>query len=141
MQKKNVALSASGRYYDLAFDLATALEVCGLSVYTPNFEFFGKDFAVADELKQKLTTDFLHKIRNSDALLVVTDEKGYVGNSVSLEVGFAVALGKAVYRLAPLSESAMNCLATFVADIDALVMNVKRHPNVPQREHLPASRN
>lgn len=43
-----------------------------------------------------LTHDHFNKIRIADAVYVYNKD-GYVGNSTTLEIGFAVALGKPIY--------------------------------------------
>ena len=56
-----------------------------------------------------LTHDHFYKIHISDVVFVYNKE-GYVGNSLTLEIGYSVAKGKPIYALAEDKELARNVL-------------------------------
>jgi hypothetical protein len=115
----DIILSSSSRFYPIVIELRDALQGAGLSVFTPNLKFVSAP--VSPARKKKLTTDFLDKISASGVVCVVTDDSGYVGRSVSLEVGFAYAIGKPLVCLRDLEDPAIAGLCKKLASTDALI--------------------
>ena len=56
-----------------------------------------------------LTHDHFYKIRMADAVFIY-NKGGYAGSSTTLEIGFAVALGKPIYAFAADSELCRHTL-------------------------------
>jgi nucleoside 2-deoxyribosyltransferase len=57
-----------------------------------------------------LTHDHFCKIRMADVVFVFNKD-GYAGNSTTLEIGYAIALGKPIYSLEPdAAEDCRDCL-------------------------------
>ena len=115
----DIVLSASSRFYPLVVALRDALEAAGLSVLTPDLEFVTK--SVTAEEKRELTSRFLEKIENSRVCCIVTDETGYVGRSVSMEVGFAFAKGKSLVCLQRIEDPAIDGLCVHLPSVTALI--------------------
>lgn len=122
---KDVAISSSSRFYDEVRVVRDNLEALGVSVFTPELDLVESRVYVDPAMKQKLTMTFLDKIKTSKVLLVITDEEGYVGRSVSLEVGFAYGLGRPIFCLFPIVEPAIACLCKKVASLDEIVSFLK----------------
>lgn len=103
---EKVTLCGSTRFREL-FEIANReLSLRGYTVYS--VAMFGKE--VKDKGKKgnyllsnedKLVLDAVHmaKIANSDAILVITDETGYIGESTKREIFFARIMGKTVRSL------------------------------------------
>lgn len=122
-QLTDVILSSSARFYSIVIQLRNELRRAGLSVQTPNLKFVAA--VVSPERKRQLTIDFLSKISASRVVCVVTDESGYVGRSVSLEVGFAYAMRKPLVCLQDLEDPAIFCLCRKLQSTDALIRFTK----------------
>jgi hypothetical protein len=116
-----ITVSSSSRFYDSVRHVKSELERLGFRVSTPDLDFDETKRIVDESTKYRLTFDFLEKIKRSDILLIVTDEQGYVGRSVSLEVGFAYALGLQIYSLHPVAEPAIACLSQPLPSLEQLL--------------------
>ncbi|MDO8620637.1 MAG: nucleoside 2-deoxyribosyltransferase [bacterium] len=111
---KSVVICGSRRFKAEAKKFANELEKLGVVVYAPyhhsgqdEWEKFSKEYQTFIALG--LTHDHFYKIRMADVVFVY-NKGGYAGPSTTLEIGFAVALGKPIYALAPDSELCRNAL-------------------------------
>jgi hypothetical protein len=101
---KSVTISSSNRFAKEAQQFAAKLRKLGVVVFEPHF--YTANYGNPDEIKghdkqfvaMGLTHDHFHKIRKSDSMFVF-NKGGYSGYSVSMEIGYAVALGKTIYAL------------------------------------------
>ena len=102
---KSVTICSSNKFADEVEVFANKLKKLGVNVLVPHF--YTKNYGGVDNVKEKhnrkfiamgLTHDHFNKIRKSDTVFIY-NKKGYSGNSVTLELGYAVALGKPVYAL------------------------------------------
>lgn len=118
---KDVTISSNSRFYGEVRMVKEKLEDMGLSVFTPDLDFDETEICIDYRTKHKLTFEFLHKIRNSKCLLVITNEEGYVGNSVSLEVGYAHGIGHPIFCLYPISEPAVACLCKKIKNLYGII--------------------
>jgi hypothetical protein len=123
LKMADVILSSSARFYPIVIELRDELQRAGLSVQTPNLKFVAA--SVSPSRKRQLTIDFLAKISKSRCVCVVTDESGYVGRSVSLEVGFGYAIGKPLVCLQDLEDPAISCLCEKLSSAEALIRFVR----------------
>ncbi len=102
---KSVVICASRRFKAEVKKFAKELEKLGVVVYAPHHHSGQNEWAKLSPDYQKfiamgLTHDHLHKIRMADVVFVY-NKGGYIGPSVSMEIGSAVALGKPIYALEP----------------------------------------
>jgi hypothetical protein len=101
---KSVTFSSSNRFAKEAMKFAEGLRKLGVTVFEPHF--YTHNYGNPDDIKghdkkfvsMGLTHDHFQKIRKSDAVFIFNKD-GYSGYSVSMEIGFAVALGKRIYAL------------------------------------------
>jgi len=101
---KSVTICSSNRFADEAEKFAKKLEKLGVNVLIPHF--YTKNYGGVDNVEghnkkfiaMGLTHDHFYKIRKSDVVFMFNKE-GYSGNSTTLELGYAVALGKPIYAL------------------------------------------
>ena len=100
---KTVVLCGSRRFKKEIRAFAKELKSKGVVVYEPHLHE-GKDewSKLSDDYKNYtalgLTYDHFQKIKNADVCFVINID-GYSGVSVTLEIGYAVALGKPIYAL------------------------------------------
>jgi len=100
---KSVVFCGSRRFKTEIREFTKQLQKLGVIVYAP-YLHEGKDEWEKLSVDYKkftalgLTHDHFYKIKIADAVFVYNKE-GYSGNSVTLEIGFAVALGKPIYAL------------------------------------------
>ncbi|MES2215810.1 MAG: hypothetical protein V4481_00755 [Patescibacteria group bacterium] len=101
---KSVTICASNRFAPEVEKFATKLRKLGVVVLIPHFythnhgdleKTSGHDKRF---LAMGLTHDHFQKIRKTDVTFVYNKD-GYSGYSVSMEIGFSVALAKRVYAL------------------------------------------
>ncbi|MES2226090.1 MAG: hypothetical protein V4480_04775 [Patescibacteria group bacterium] len=106
---KSVTISSSNRFAKEALAFADKLRKLGITVYTAHYYtyHYGGLEKITDHNKKfiamGLTYDHFQKIRKADATFIFNKD-GYSGNSVTLEIGYAVALGKPVYALSDKDE-------------------------------------
>ncbi len=101
---KSVCICGSKRYKDEIHKFARKLEKEGIVVFDPNFkEPLPEDIDLGSKnLKRTvfkgLTQEHFDWIRKADVCFVY-NKNDYCGVSVSLEMGYAAALGKPTYAL------------------------------------------
>lgn len=105
---RSVVICGSRRFKPEIREFAKKLKESGVVVYEPYLHEGGDK---RDQLSQEyknfvalgLTHDHFYKIRMADVVFVYNKD-GYAGNSTTLEIGFAVALGKPVYAMSDIDE-------------------------------------
>ncbi len=105
---KSVVICGSSRFKPEMKEFAKKLTELGAVVYEPylysNPDEWGK---LTDEQREfvalGLTHDHFYKIRMADIVLVFNKD-GYVGNSTTLEIGYAIAANKPIYALSDKDE-------------------------------------
>lgn len=100
---KSVVICGSRRFKPEIRAFAAELQKHGVVVYEPYLHSGQDEWAkLSDDYKKfialGLTHDHFYKIQIADAVFVY-NQNGYVGNSTTLEIGYAVALGKPIYAL------------------------------------------
>lgn len=99
---KSVAICGSRRYKKEIREFATRLKKAGVIVYEPILNDDPKINRLPKHFKMfsflGLTHHQLSFIRKADVVYFY-NKNGYLGNSSTLELGFAEALGKHVYAL------------------------------------------
>lgn len=100
---RSVVLCGSRRFKRQVKKFADGLRRFGVDVYAPHHHSGPDEWAALPaEYRQfialGLTHDHFQKIRMADAVFIY-NKGGYAGPSTTLEIGFAVALGKPVYAL------------------------------------------
>lgn len=115
--KKTIAVCSSAAFYEHVNDLMGELESMGYEVRIPktahimrqknNFEVTHYKTWIDDPSKiakkQELMEGHFEEVRQSDAILVVNDEKhgipGYIGGNVLMEITLAYLLKKPIFVL------------------------------------------
>jgi nucleoside 2-deoxyribosyltransferase len=101
---KSVTICSSNRFAKEAIEFSEKLKKLGVNVYVPHYYTFnyGGLEKVQDHNKKfiamGLTHDHFNKIKKGDVTFIFNKD-GYSGNSVTLELGYATALGKTIYAL------------------------------------------
>lgn len=114
---KSVVISGSRRFKKDMRDFARKLKERGIVVYEPYLHSGGKEWNTLSEAYKKyvflgLTHDHFYKIKKADVVFVYNKD-GYIGNSTTLEIGYAVACDKPIYALEEdLKEGCRNVLFT-----------------------------
>lgn len=93
-----VTLCGSMRFFADMLDVAARLTADGCIVLAPFVTVAPADQQYANEFKARL--DLLHrrKIDLSQRVVVVTDARGYIGESTSAEIAYASAHAKPIAR-------------------------------------------
>ena len=100
---KTVVLCGSKRFKPKIRKFASDLKKLGVVVYEPYLHSGQEEWEnLSDDYKRfvalGLTHDHFYKIKMADVVFFY-NEDGYSGNSSTLELGYAVALGKPIYAL------------------------------------------
>ena len=100
---KTVVICGSRRFKLEMRKFASKLKKLGVTVYEPYLhsgkeEWNGLSDAYKKFVALGLTHDHFYKIRMADVVYVYNKD-GYSGNSTTLELGYAVALGKPIFAL------------------------------------------
>lgn len=115
-------------------EVANTMVVLGINVLSPKtFRAVGTldGFVILEGEKgspARIERQHLRAIGKSDFLYVVNPE-GYIGESVALEIGYALSKGIPIYALAPPREAVFLSLINFdlpLAEIKELVANRKK---------------
>jgi len=99
---KSVVICSSSRFAEEVREFSKQLKEKGVMVYEPSlYRASGGDWEKIRDFDKRfvalgLVHDHLHKIRLADVVFVYNKE-GYIGNSVTLEIGYALALNKPIY--------------------------------------------
>ena len=101
---KSVVISSSKNYKKEVKQFCNALEKFGVVVFEPNIQkpvtektSFGKKH-ITKAVFKGLTLEHFDWIRKTDVCFIFNKDN-YVGTSVTMEIGFANALGKPIYAL------------------------------------------
>jgi nucleoside 2-deoxyribosyltransferase len=105
---RSVVICGSRRFKPEIREFAKKLKESGVVVYEPYLHEGGDEWNQLSREYKKfvalgLTHDHFYKIRMADVVFVYNKD-GYVGNSTTLEIGFAVALGKPIYSMSDIDE-------------------------------------
>lgn len=98
---KSVVLCGSRRFKPEMREFGKKLKELGVVVFEP-YHHSGQDewAGLSDDYKKfialGLTHDHFYKIQMADVVFVYNKE-GYIGNSTTLEIGYAVGAGKPIY--------------------------------------------
>lgn len=105
---KSVVICGSGRFKPEMREFGKRLKELGVVVLEPylhsaqgEWEKFSDDYKRFIALG--LTHDHFYKIQMADVAFIYNKD-GYVGNSTTLEIGYAVATGKPIYALSDKDE-------------------------------------
>lgn len=117
----SVVLCGSRRFENEILKFADDLSKLGVNVYQPYLYNGQEEWKnLSDDFKKftalGLTHDHFYKIRMADVVFIFNKD-GYVGNSTTLEIGYAMALGKPIYALEEDKEICRNVLfRSFIKD-------------------------
>lgn len=111
---RSVVLCGSRRYKPEMRKFGASLKKLGVVVYEP-YLHSGQDEwkSLSDDYKKfvalGLTHDHFYKIKMADVVYIFNKD-GYMGNSSTLELGYAMALGKPIYAMHTDEELCRNVL-------------------------------
>ncbi len=115
-----LAVASSCKFYAETKSVVARLEEHGFEVHHPNFEFDETVKPVGYVRKRALTRSFLDGLRGCKALYVV-NSNGYIGPSVTLEIGCARGLGIPVWSLEEPPDDAISAVVKDVLSVDRFV--------------------
>lgn len=100
---KSVVICGSRRFKSEIREFAAKLRALNVIVFEPYLHSGQKEWEELSEEYRRfialgLTHDHFYKIRMADVVFIYNKD-GYSGNSTTLEIGFAMALGKPIYAL------------------------------------------
>jgi nucleoside 2-deoxyribosyltransferase len=121
---KKICLCASFKFYDNVLKFADVFKSNGIEIMIPIPNQFLKFTGTQDQNPNnemdksrgekivaaywKHITDHLGRIESADIVYIYT-ENGYIGNGVSLEIGYAHALKKIIYSSEEIHDLPISC--------------------------------
>lgn len=112
-----IAICSSVSFAKEVMKIKNDLELMGHKVIAPhNFHLYAdgtlkeesRKESTENKIKEDLIRDHFNTINNSDAILVINENKhnikNYIGGNTFLEIGFAHALNKKVFLLNPVPD-------------------------------------
>lgn len=111
-----VAVGCSMKFRDLARDVVSRLNSLGFTPLFPNLDIgpTNRDEASSPEEKKRLALEHYAAIDKANVVYLLTPG-GYMGTSLKLELGYAVAKGKRVCFSEPTGDIGLDCYpAAFV---------------------------
>lgn len=128
---KSVVICGSRRFKTEIREFAKRLKKLGVVVYEPYLHSgLEPEWSKLSDYYKKfvalgLTHDHFYKIQMADVVFVF-NKNGYAGNSTTLEIGYAVALGKPIYALNADEELCRHVLfREFISSPTKLAKNIK----------------
>ncbi|MFH1648906.1 MAG: nucleoside 2-deoxyribosyltransferase [Patescibacteria group bacterium] len=105
---KSVCICSSAKFKPEVRKFARELEKAGVTVYIPYHHIGNEEWENLSKAYKKfvalgLTHDHFYKIRMADVIFIY-NKGGYSGNSTTLEIGYAAALGKPIYAVSDKDE-------------------------------------
>jgi hypothetical protein len=114
---KSVVICGSRRFKKEIKAFTKDLRSNGIVVYDPYLHSGGEEWLKLSDVYKRyvllgLTHDHFYKIRKAD-IVYIYNKGGYIGNSTTLEIGYAVACDKPIYAYQEdLEEGCRNVLFT-----------------------------
>ncbi|MDO8408114.1 MAG: hypothetical protein Q7S95_02670 [bacterium] len=107
-----IALGCSMKYRDLVRKTMGDLSAIGIVPLFPNLDYSteNKDHADTPEEKKRLALEHYAAVDEADAVYFITPE-GYMGTSIKLELGYAIAKKKPIYFSEPTKDIGLDCYA------------------------------
>lgn len=98
------------KYRDVALDTVARLRNLGMTPLFPNLDqgLENKDYAESAEEKKRLALEHYAAIDEADAVYLLTPD-GYMGTSLKLELGYAIAKNKPIYFSEPTKDLGLDC--------------------------------
>ena len=109
-------VSASLKYREEIRKLVGQAKALGIEALFPNLDFGLNKDELTPEVISRLTREHFAAIDQSSVLYVLCPE-GYVGRSVTLEIGYAHAKGKRIYFSEPTNDLVLDALSSGVIPV------------------------
>lgn len=105
-----VALGCSMKYRSLVRETMKEFEAIGIVPLFPNLNYSteDKDDAATIEEKKRLALEHYAAIDEADTVYLLTPG-GYMGTSLKLELGYAIAKNKPIYFSEPTNDIGLDC--------------------------------
>lgn len=100
-----VVICSSTRHHDTAEYYAKEIKEAGIEVFCPPIVSSTEKWRrLSDKQKKKelkkLIEEHFNEISSSDAILII-NKNNYIGTSVNIEIGYAVAKSKRIFTIEP----------------------------------------
>ena len=105
-----ITIGCSMKYRDLVRETMKNFETVGVTPLFPNLDYRNenKDDANTIEEKKRLALEHYMAIDEADKVYLITPE-GYMGTSLKLELGYAIAKNKPIYFSEPTNDISLDC--------------------------------
>lgn len=109
------------KYRDIARETVARLHDLGMTPIFPNLDHGSenKDYAETAEEKKQFALEHYAGIDEADAVYLLTPN-GYMGTSMKLELGYAIAKNKPIYFSEPTNDIGLDCYVEKFIPLDGL---------------------
>ena len=141
---KSVCLCGSFKFYNQVIKIEKFLREKKIICYKPNpFQYRNQlqpsifvdsffSLPYTEKLRESGKAELAHleKINKADVIYIV-NPSGYIGNSVTFEIGYAYAKGKLIYSQEPIEDFAVMSLINKVMSLEDLLNILKEDRSNP----------
>jgi len=116
-----ITIGCSVKYRDIIRKVVKELEDLGMEPLFPNLDCSNKNSDKANTMTEikRLALEHYQAINEADAVYLITPD-GYMGTSVKLELGYAIAKKKPIYLSEPTDDLAIDCYVKKFISLDKL---------------------
>ncbi len=123
---KSVCLCGSFKFYQEMNEIEESLIKNGIKCIKPiPFPHEDPKKSRTVEEEETGTKEHIENVKQADIIYVV-DKEGYVGRSTSVEIGVAYGLGKKIYAMNQIKDSAVQILVDEVLSSEELISRIKQ---------------
>jgi hypothetical protein len=121
----SVFVATSKRFYDEAEQFVERIKACDVMVHHPYFHLDPTAVDADPDYKSRVTLQHFPEIDDCEVLYALCPG-GYIGCSVTIELAYAYAKGKAIIVSEPPTEFAVRALISDISSPDQFVTRLKR---------------
>ena len=116
-----IVVGCSMKYRSLALETVGKLKRLGIITLFPNLEHTDREEDVAETMakKKRFALEHYTSINEADAVYLMTPG-GYMGTSLKLELGYAIAKEKPIYFSEPTNDLALDCYVKEFIPLESL---------------------
>jgi len=116
-----ITIGCSIKYRDTIQKVLKELKDLGIDPIFPNLDCNSENLDKANNMAEtkRLALEHYRAINEADAVYLITPN-GYMGTSVKLELGYAIAKKKPIYLSEPTNDLALDCYVKKFISLDKL---------------------
>ncbi|MDC7220975.1 MAG: hypothetical protein PQJ59_13655 [Spirochaetales bacterium] len=122
-----ITICSTMKNASLMGDLMMTFKQNQIEALFPDLDFKIPDSGMTPEIRLELQNNHFSKIRSSEMVYILTPDK-HIGQMVTLEIGYAKALGKNIIFSQRTDQLDLDMFADDFLDVNALINLIKLSP-------------